>query len=100
MWSGSQSGSGKMARFGGEFPRGELMDKTVLVTGGAGFIGGNFALAAVADGLRVVNLDKLTYAGNLDTLHSLEGDPLHAFVRSEERRVGKECRSRWAPRPR
>ncbi|HET7562721.1 MAG TPA: dTDP-glucose 4,6-dehydratase [Rhodanobacteraceae bacterium] len=57
--------------------------KTVLVTGGAGFIGGNFVLAAVADGLRVVNLDKLTYAGNLDTLQPLEGNPLHTFVHGD-----------------
>ncbi|HET6914364.1 MAG TPA: dTDP-glucose 4,6-dehydratase [Rhodanobacteraceae bacterium] len=57
--------------------------KTVLVTGGAGFIGGNFVLAAVADGLRVVNLDILTYAGNLDTLQSLAGNPLHAFVQGD-----------------
>ena len=41
---------------------------TWLVTGGAGFIGGNFVLRAVADGIRVVNLDALTYAGNRDTL--------------------------------
>ena len=59
------------------------MMKTVLVTGGAGFIGGNFVLAAVADGLRVVNLDKLTYAGNLDTLRSLERNALHAFVQGD-----------------
>ncbi|HEX7129095.1 MAG TPA: dTDP-glucose 4,6-dehydratase, partial [Rhodanobacteraceae bacterium] len=59
------------------------MNKTVLVTGGAGFIGGNFVLAAVADGLRVVNLDKLTYAGNLDTLQPLEGNPLHTFVHGD-----------------
>ncbi len=53
---------------------------TLLVTGGAGFIGGNFVLQAVADGVRVVNLDKLTYAGNLDTLKPLDGDPRHVFV--------------------
>src|SRR3546814_20199254 len=41
---------------------------TWLVTGGAGFIGGNFVLEAVASGVRVVNLDALTYEGNLDTL--------------------------------
>src|SRR5579883_98264 len=57
--------------------------KTLLVTGGAGFIGGNFVLQAVADGLTVVNLDKLTYAGNLDTLKSLEGNPRHVFVRGD-----------------
>ncbi len=56
---------------------------TLLVTGGAGFIGGNFVLQAVADGLTVVNLDKLTYAGNLDTLKPLEGEPRHVFVQGD-----------------
>lgn len=54
-----------------------------LVTGGAGFIGGNFVLEAVARGIRVVNLDALTYAGNLDTLASLEGNPDHVFVHGD-----------------
>nr|VFK79282.1 MAG: dTDP-glucose 4,6-dehydratase [Candidatus Kentron sp. SD] len=54
---------------------------TILVTGGAGFIGSNF----VIDWLRqideiVINLDKLTYAGNLDNLADLEGDFRHIFV--------------------
>lgn len=57
--------------------------KTLLVTGGAGFIGANFVLQAVADGLRVVNLDKLTYAGNLDTLASLQGNPAHTFIQGD-----------------
>jgi dTDP-glucose 4,6-dehydratase len=57
--------------------------KTVLVTGGAGFIGANFVLQAVADGLTVVNLDKLTYAGNLDTLKLLEGNERHKFVHGD-----------------
>jgi dTDP-glucose 4,6-dehydratase len=57
--------------------------KTLLVTGGAGFIGGNFVLAAVADGYRIVNLDKLTYAGNLDTLRALHGNPKHVFVQGD-----------------
>jgi dTDP-glucose 4,6-dehydratase len=57
--------------------------KTVLVTGGAGFIGANFVLQAVADGLSVVNLDKLTYAGNLDTLRSLDDDDHHIFVEGD-----------------
>jgi dTDP-glucose 4,6-dehydratase len=57
--------------------------ETLLVTGGAGFIGANFVLQAVADGLRVVNLDKLTYAGNLDTLASLEGSDRHLFVQGD-----------------
>ena len=47
--------------------------RTWLVTGGAGFIGGNFVLEAVAGAdLRIVNLDALTYAGNRDTLASLD----------------------------
>jgi len=56
---------------------------TWLVTGGAGFIGGNFVLEAVANGVRVVNLDALTYAGNLDTLSRLRGDPDHVFVEGD-----------------
>jgi dTDP-glucose 4,6-dehydratase len=56
----------------------------ILVTGGAGFIGANFVL----DWLRqsdeaVLNVDKLTYAGNLRTLQSLEGNPNHVFVRAD-----------------
>ena len=50
--------------------------RTLLVTGGAGFIGGNFVHLAVAQGgVQVVNLDKLTYAGNLDTLAPLASQP-------------------------
>ena len=56
---------------------------TWLVTGGAGFIGGNFVLEAVARGIRVVNLDALTYAGNRDTLASLDGHPDHVFVQGD-----------------
>ena len=56
----------------------------ILVTGGAGFIGGNFVLDWLAAGDEpVVNLDKLTYAGNLDTLASVSGDPRHIFVRGD-----------------
>jgi len=55
----------------------------LLVTGGAGFIGGNFVLGAVAAGVRIVNLDALTYAGNLDTLAPLRGDPRHVFVHGD-----------------
>ena len=56
---------------------------TWLVTGGAGFIGGNFVRRAVADGIKVLNLDALTYAGNRDTLASLDGDPNHVFVHGD-----------------
>src|SRR5476651_109610 len=58
--------------------------KTLLVTGGAGFIGGNFVLALLAGGgYRIVNLDKLTYAGNMDTLATLRGHADHIFVQGD-----------------
>jgi dTDP-glucose 4,6-dehydratase len=58
--------------------------KTLLVTGGAGFIGGNFVHYVVRESeARVVNLDKLTYAGNLDTLAPLMADPRHVFVQGD-----------------
>jgi dTDP-glucose 4,6-dehydratase len=63
------------------FPR-----SSVLVTGGAGFIGSNFVLAAVAaggPGAKVVNLDKLTYAGNLENLADVEGAPGYVFVQGD-----------------
>jgi dTDP-glucose 4,6-dehydratase len=61
----------------------ELNVPTWLVTGGAGFIGGNFVLEAVGKGIRIINLDALTYAGNLDTLASLDGNPGHVFVHGD-----------------
>jgi len=62
--------------------------RTILVTGGAGFIGSCFVrewLRESVDGesRQVVNLDKLTYAGNLDSLDELVGDPRHVFVRGD-----------------
>ena len=63
------------------------MKKTWLVTGGAGFIGSNFVrLARERDLARVVNLDLLTYAGNLDNLAGFDRDPDHVFVRGDIRR--------------
>ena len=56
----------------------------ILVTGGAGFIGSNFVLRWLsASDEPVVNLDKLTYAGNLHNLDSLAGDARHIFVRGD-----------------
>ena len=57
---------------------------TVLVTGGAGFIGGNFVLDGLArSDERIVNLDALTYAGNLQTLAPLAKDSRHVFVHGD-----------------
>jgi len=57
---------------------------TILVTGGAGFIGSNFVLDWLAGSQeRVVNLDKLTYAGNLQNLASIAGDARHVFVHGD-----------------
>lgn len=56
--------------------------KTYLVTGGAGFIGSNFVhhLLSKYNDLRIVNVDALTYAGNLENLQDIEDDPRHIFV--------------------
>jgi len=60
------------------------MNNTILVTGGAGFIGSNFVLDWIAGEYdSVINLDKLTYAGNLQNLASLEGNTRHTFVRGD-----------------
>ncbi|NMY13765.1 dTDP-glucose 4,6-dehydratase [Pseudomonas veronii] len=57
---------------------------TILVTGGAGFIGSNFVLDWLAQSDEpVINLDKLTYAGNLENLASLDGDARHLFVQGD-----------------
>ena len=62
----------------------QSMNNTILVTGGAGFIGSNFVLDWITwETNPVVNLDKLTYAGNLQNLASLEGNPRHTFVRGD-----------------
>jgi dTDP-glucose 4,6-dehydratase len=54
--------------------------QTWLVTGGAGFIGGNFVLEHAGKSAKVVNLDALTYAGNLQTLKPLANNNAHVFV--------------------
>ena len=60
------------------------MNNCIIVTGGAGFIGSNFVSAWVKGGLgQVVNLDKLTYAGNLANLADIEHNPQHIFVQGD-----------------
>ena len=56
----------------------------ILVTGGAGFIGGNFVLKQVLqEGNKILNFDKLTYAGNLDTLKDVESHPDYQFIQGD-----------------
>ena len=55
----------------------------LLVTGGAGFIGSNFVLMAIEAGHTVINVDALTYAGNTESLKSIETNPQHHFVHAD-----------------
>ena len=85
----------------------------LVVTGGAGFIGSNFVRYMLAryDDIEVVNLDKLTYAGNLENLRDVEDDPRYTFVRGDicdaavvgetlaRRRRRRQLRRRDARRP-
>lgn len=59
--------------------------KTYLVTGGAGFIGSNFILYMLGkyQDITIVNVDKLTYAGNLENLKSVENDPRYHFIQAD-----------------
>ena len=60
------------------------MEKTILVTGGSGFIGSNFILQWIEqEGTPVVNLDKLTYAGNPRNLLSVSSDPRYGFTHGD-----------------
>jgi dTDP-glucose 4,6-dehydratase len=73
----------------------------LLITGGAGFIGSNFVLSALAESDEpIVNLDKLTYAGNLRNLDALRGDDRHIFVRGDiaDRALVKQTLERHRPR--
>jgi len=66
-----------------------MTTQTWLVTGGAGFIGGNFVLRQMQkETIQIVNLDALTYAGNLDTLECIKDHPGHVFVLGD---IGDRC---------
>jgi dTDP-glucose 4,6-dehydratase len=73
----------------------------LLVTGGAGFVGANFVLSTIAEtGEPIVNLDKLTYAGNLRSLKALENDSRHVFVQGDicDRELVKGLLAKYQPR--
>ncbi|MFB0826603.1 dTDP-glucose 4,6-dehydratase [Chromobacterium violaceum] len=74
---------------------------TILVTGGAGFIGGNFVLDWLSKhDEMIVNVDALTYAGNLDTLQSLQQDARHVFVHGNiaDRDLVEKLLAQYQPR--
>lgn len=61
------------------------MNNNILVTGGSGFIGSNFIQYLInhSDYKKIINLDKLTYAGNSDNLINIENDPRYKFVKGD-----------------
>jgi dTDP-glucose 4,6-dehydratase len=77
------------------------MEDLILVTGGAGFIGSNFVLQWIAsEPARVLNLDKLTYAGNLNNLRSIEAHPRYRFEQADivDRELLRDLLQREHPR--
>src|ERR1700676_799463 len=73
----------------------------ILLTGGAGFIGSNFLLQWLAtESAPVVNLDKLTYAGNLGNLEKISADPRYSFVHGDivDRKLVSNLLARHRPR--
>ncbi len=63
---------------------GEVHLKTIIVTGGAGFIGSNFIhIVLHGRAFKIVNLDKLTYAGNLDSVYGVEANSRYKFIQGD-----------------
>ncbi|MEZ0232232.1 MAG: dTDP-glucose 4,6-dehydratase [Methylophilaceae bacterium] len=76
------------------------LNNTILVTGGAGFIGSNFIVDWIKAGLgTVINLDKLTYAGNLENLAEVKENPSHVFVHGDigDRNLVAELLAKYRP---
>ena len=61
------------------------MSQTILITGGAGFIGSNFIPYFMSQhkDIKIINVDKLTYAGNLDNLKEVENNPNYTFLKGD-----------------
>jgi len=60
-----------------------VQNKTLLITGGCGFIGSNLVRSCLQAGYRVINFDKLTYAGNRSSLDDLEDNPRYSFIHGD-----------------
>ena len=78
-----------------------MQEQTILVTGGAGFIGSNFVLQWLAtERSHVVNLDKLTYAGNMGNLQSILADNRHTFFQGDitDRKLDRNLLRDYKPR--
>lgn len=74
--------------------------KTILVTGGAGFIGSNFIRTTLSnESFRIINLDKLTYAGNLASLKDIINHPDHVFIHGsiDDRKLVHEILAAYSP---
>ncbi|MFZ0451429.1 MAG: GDP-mannose 4,6-dehydratase [Desulfatiglandaceae bacterium] len=74
--------------------------KIYLITGGAGFIGSNFVLGLRKAGvIRIVNLDLMTYAGNLMNLDAIQDDPGHIFIHGDigDRTLVRDALVRYRP---
>lgn len=79
----------------------KMNKKSILITGGAGFIGSNFILGWIAnEDSRAVNLDKLTYAGNVRNLDSLKDDARYIFVKGDinDQSLVRNLLNRYRPR--
>src|ERR1700685_1384593 len=77
------------------------MENTIIVTGGAGFIGSNFILQSIErDSTSIVNLDKLTYAGNLRNLEAVANERQYEFVHGAiaDRTLVRRLLARRTPR--